>query len=329
MPLKKPEDSKFASLDQLDILKIFKTPDFPINFANKKLGGDNWTALHDAIAKQNEAEVDRLLSSSDVDGGTREHGWSPAHVAAQVGNLSIAKKVFAKSGMHGNKNGWNPFHMAVVSGNIDVIKAAAQALKLPKDGGNNDGFNVLHVASYFCGKEVVKHICDTYPILMKIGNSKGWHSGHIACAKGNVDALECLMTYNIVGDGNQDSWWRAANVAAYYGNLECMKLLKDPWDGNRDNTRSVHVAVMSDIKGNHLEEVQYCVETLKQSKDTADLLGATPFNLAVYGAHAEILAYFLAGDRELAREVVGASNVPQVSIEVALNCIGDDALDVA
>jgi len=322
MPLTKPNKS---TLPGPDVLTSFLSPDFPITFSTKKIGWDGWTPMHDAISKQNEAVVDSLLPTMSA-GGT-DQGWAAAHVATQVGNAPIAKKVLAAKPHCGNKVGWNPFHMSVLSGNTEIIDKAAELSMFAPAYGNKFGFHALHVAAYTGNVDTMIHIFTKLPELKERGNEHGWDSAHIACAAGKTDALQYLLSNGVLaGSGDANGWWRPSHVAAYYNHLDCLKLLAGKWDGNMEETKPVHVAIMQDKGGDHRGIVEYCTKELGQSIHTSDKNGATPLNLAVYDKHTEILRFFLDNDpngQALARDILVSPEVPQESMDVAMAFLGE------
>lgn len=291
----------------------------------QELGMNGWSELHKATLDQNEISVDQLLASGANVNAATGTGFTAAHIIAynpeaSISKASIAGKIFAKSAMGGDKYGINPFHISPFSNDLEVVQSANTNFKekcshWSSRPGEKNGYHILHFAAYVGNAEIMEYLCssDNCRSLMKTGNNNGLLASHVAAARGDVDSI------NIMLDADQDSfsqgnghWWRAANVAAYYGNINAFNVIesKVSWDGNIDNTRSLSVAIQANKYDGNLDFVKSHAKTHPDQIKATDNNGNNALSHAVYGEHTEIVKYFLNEGFVDSQEIRDADDVP-------------------
>ena len=88
-------------------------------------------------------------------------GWSPIHIAASTGNLTLLKSL-CESGVDkdkGKSDGLTPLHIAAVNGNLDMVTYLVQQ-GADKDKANNDGWTALFRAAANAHLPVVRFLVE-------------------------------------------------------------------------------------------------------------------------------------------------------------------------
>ncbi|MEM7617699.1 MAG: ankyrin repeat domain-containing protein, partial [Pseudomonadota bacterium] len=210
----------------------------------------------DLLAKENNFDLNFNIDP--------EHGSTPLHLAAQIGNIELVKlltingaKVNAK-----DNNGNLPFHNAAYYGHMEVSTYLAQILF--EYNANNNIINSSYSDSPLI-KAVSKEYYDIVNILMERGadldvtNKKGETVLHIASRLGNQEIIELILDKKRILDKTDYEGKTALHTAVVNGKK--------------------NIALMLIIKGAPV--------------NMNDLFGMTPLHLAVEHGNVEIVNMLL------------------------------------
>ena len=110
------------------------------------------TALHEAVMKNDIAEVKRLLEAgADVSAKTKHGGYTPLHYAAENGDTASIMALLAAGAdleaKFANGNGYTPLHLAALQGHVASVKVLLQAGADVAAKSDFDGRTPLHFAA--------------------------------------------------------------------------------------------------------------------------------------------------------------------------------------
>ncbi|KAK0603181.1 hypothetical protein LWI29_002231 [Acer saccharum] len=134
------------------------------------------TALHVAVIRKDEDMVERLLQARERIHKSKqdEHGWTPFHFAAHLGNIEILNKLLSKdnsAAYKADKKGKTALHVAAGQGRVDIIRELISKCPDCCELVDERGRNVLHFALESKNKKAVQLVLEN-PWLGNLINEK-------------------------------------------------------------------------------------------------------------------------------------------------------------
>eukprot|EP00210_Caulerpa_lentillifera_P005555 g5314.t1 len=153
-----------------------------------------WTALHNSARSGDVEILDTLVMVSCDINAQCNAGWTPLHVAVEMGHSDMVTHILKQPTLQLNiksKQGWTALHVAVDQDNVEIGKLLIQA-KIDVDATSEDGITPLHRAAYANKLEFGKLIVEKGKADLNVKTKMGRKAIQIAGEKGNYDFYNYL-----------------------------------------------------------------------------------------------------------------------------------------
>ena len=195
----------------------------------------NVTPLHYSCF-HNKYNITVTLLKHGADVNNRDNrGWTPLHLAAEKGHLSIIQTIYQRdsSTLHDvTYDGRTALFIASREGHINIVSWILQQDNVNVNTATNRGWTPLHIAALYSHSDVVdlllRHNAD-----INARHNRGRTPLHMACQTGDLNTVLTLMRYNpklIFSDyGNSP-----LHIAAQHNHVTIAETLitKYGWDVN-------------------------------------------------------------------------------------------------
>lgn len=169
----------------------------PLHIAVAKYSGDSSSGkmtnhVKDGAGSEHIVEA-LLLHRANPNAIDAEHGQSPVHVAAEYGNLGLAKAL-VQSGGDGHApaaNGAQPFHFAVMGGHLSMVEWFVEELHVDLNAATHEGHTAAHYAAGFDHVKIL-HYVQRFGADLERKDANGATPLEIAEAEGNKAAVAYL-----------------------------------------------------------------------------------------------------------------------------------------
>lgn len=179
---------------------------------------DHRTPLHWACTMQHEIIVGLLLPhAGDIDDLVDGAGWSPLHIAAAVGNISILALLMAHNPQPdvnlATAAGATALHMAVSKGHGDIVHELIATYKCSVRAKDKMGRTALHRAAASGSQPLVRELV-LAKAMVNATDRDGWTALHHALAEGHGDVAALLVQLGADASVQSASGETAVDVAS-------------------------------------------------------------------------------------------------------------------
>uniref|UniRef100_A0A1B0DFA4 Uncharacterized protein n=1 Tax=Phlebotomus papatasi TaxID=29031 RepID=A0A1B0DFA4_PHLPP len=257
---------------------------------------DDGSLLHTAVQDKDFETIRNLLSDNVGIVNSKLGDWTPLHLAAFNGDLSIVEFLIQKieeqniskeDGIdHPSNDGFTPLHAASSNGHLDVVMflisqgANVQAV-------NDEGWTILHAAAQNGCLPVVQYLIDSIMFNVNIHDQKNDTPLHTAAFHGKQHVVEFLLrrqaninAVNVIGITPTFS-------AALNNNQDIVYFLLDSGAKVTTDDKTligkikfslIHLAAMYD----NVEMIKYLIDIKGIDKDIGKDDSLTPLHVAAF-----------------------------------------------
>ena len=214
-----------AEFGKLSVLKFLKE----INVDIKVTGIHGQNALHTACIGKGDINTIKWLLDQGFSAENKTYeGYNAFLLAAEFGNLPVLEflKEINTDIKATGPDGQNALHRACVGkGDTETIKWLLRQDFSPEDK-NNRGCNAFLLAAEYGKLSVLKFLKDIHAD-MKVTGIHGQNALHTACVgKGDINTIKWLLDQGFSPEDKTYQGYNAFLLAAEFGNLSALKLLK-------------------------------------------------------------------------------------------------------
>ena len=229
--------------------------------------GGTLAAIHLAVEGMHKEVCQFLLSNGASTSVTDSEGYSPIHIACNVGNVDVLNLLLdngADPESLVERIGSTTLHEAVCSGSLEIVEALLDRIS---------------------NKDLVNH-----------QDTKGWSPLHYACQYGHNKIVKVLLAHKAKVDLQVQIGRTSLHLAAFEGHSECVKLLLDHHCDVDVQDEEGWTAIILACQEGHPEIVQMLIEHCPDLSLVSNLTGRNAIHAASFHGHLQCISHVLEAD---------------------------------